>query len=141
MRAIVFAMALLGYLSVPGSAYEFETKKGQEICDTLAEFEELSIAIGMQDDRYIEEMGSKGCHFPESGLGMALLEVYANQTVLLFRKLATNTHLGPVPERIDKLTSLAKVRLFYRDHDSMVGFTLLPVQPGPVRQGDLNRSN
>ena len=101
MRAIVIAAAVLGCLCGPSSAYDFETKKGQAVCDTLAEFEELSIAIGMQDDRYIEEMGNKGCHFPEPGMGMTLLEAYADQTVLLFRKLADNTRLGPVPEHID----------------------------------------
>jgi hypothetical protein len=91
MRAIVIAAAVLGCLCGPSSAYDFETKKGQAVCDTLAEFEELSIAIGMQDDRYIEEMGNKGCHFPQPGMGMTLLEAYADQTVLLFRKLADNT--------------------------------------------------
>jgi hypothetical protein len=127
MRAIVFAAAFLGCLSGTCSAYDLETKQGQAICDTLIAFEELSIAIGMRDDRYIEEMGSKGCHFPEPGLKMALIEAYADQTVLLFRKLAENTRLGPVPERIDALTNLAKVRLYYRDRDPIVGFTLLRV--------------
>ena len=59
MRAIVIAAALLGCLSGPCSAYDVETLKGQAICDTLIQFEELSIAIGMQDDQYIEEMGGK----------------------------------------------------------------------------------
>ena len=127
MRAIVIAAAVLACLCGPSSAYDFETRKGQAVCDTLAEFEELSIAIGMQDDRYIEEMGNKGCHFPEPGMGMTLLEAYADQTVLLFRKLADNTHLGPVPEHIDRVTNLAKVRLFYPDRDPTVGFTLLPL--------------
>src|ERR1700688_2892095 len=111
MRAIVFAAAFLGCLSGSCSAFDLETKRGQAICDTLLQFEELSIAIGMRDDRYIEEMGSKGCHYPEPGMGMTLLEAYADQTVLLFRKLAGNTRLGPVPEHIDRVTNLAKVRL------------------------------
>ena len=119
------------------TAYDFETKKGQAVCDTLAEFEELSIAIGMQDDRYIEEMGNKGCHFPKAGMGMTLLEAYADQTVLLFRKLADNTHLGPVPEHIDRVTNLAKVRLFYPDRDPTVGFTLLPLSHRPEASGGL----
>jgi hypothetical protein len=69
MRAIVIAAALSGCLSGPRSAYDSETRKGQAICDTLAEFEELSIAIDTADDQYIEEMGDKGCHFPEPGRG------------------------------------------------------------------------
>jgi hypothetical protein len=145
MRSIVFVAAFLGALSGSSSAYDLETKKGQAICDTLAEFEELSIAIGMVDDRYIEEMGTKGCRFPEPGLRMTLIEAYADQTVLLFRKLADYTRLGPVPERIDQLANLAKVRLFYPDREPMVGFTLLPVR-GRVDnqdgvQGELNEAN
>lgn len=141
MRAIVFAAAILGCLSGPSSAYDLETKRGQAICDTLAEFEELSIAIGMQDDRYIEEMTNKGCHFLEPGLRMDLIEAYADQTVLLFQKLADNTRLGPVPDHIDRLTQLAKVRLLYPDHDPMVGFTLLPVERRPNHRGSLNEAN
>ena len=137
MRAILIAAAVLGFLCGPSCAYDFETKKGQAVCDTLAEFEELSIAIGMQDDRYIEEMGNKGCHFPEPGVGMTLLEAYADQTVLLFRKLADNTRLGPVPEHIDRYTNLAKVRLFYSDSDPTVGFTLLPLSHRPDSRGGL----
>jgi hypothetical protein len=137
MRAIVIAAAVLGCLCGPSSAYDFETKKGQAVCDTLAEFEELSIAIGMQDDRYIEEMGNKGCHFPEPGVGMTLLEAYADQTVLLFRRLADNTRLGPVPEHIDRFTNLAKVRLFHSDRDPTVGFTLLPLSHRPDGRGGL----
>jgi hypothetical protein len=131
MRAIVVAAALLACLGGSCSAYDIETRRGQAICDTLAELEELSIAIGMQDDQYIEQMGNKGCHFPGPGLRMTLIEAYADQTVLLFRKLAENTRLGPVPEHIDELTSLAKVRLFYRDREPADGFTLLRVPHGP----------
>jgi hypothetical protein len=141
MRAIVVAAALLGYLSGPCSAYEFETAKGQAVCDTLAKLEELSIAIGMEDDQYIEEMGDKGCHFPEAGLKMSVIEAYADQTVLLFRKLAENTRLGPVPEHIDELTNLAKVRLFYREREQMVGFTLLRVPHRPDGQRDWSVAN
>jgi hypothetical protein len=136
MRAIVIAAALLGCLSGPCSAYDVETLKGQAICDTLIQFEELSIAIGMQDDQYIEEMGGKGCHFPEPGLRMTLIEAYAGQTLLLFSKLAEKTRLGPVPERIDELTNLAKVRLFHRDREPTVGFTLLRVPHRPDGQRD-----
>jgi hypothetical protein len=141
MRAIVIAAALLGCLSGPCSAYDIETKKGQAICDTLVALEELSIAIGMGDDPYIEEMGSKGCHFPEPGLRMSLIEAYADQTVLLFRKLAENTRLGPVPERIGELTNLAKVRLFNRDREPTVGFTLLRVPHRPNGQVDWSVTN
>jgi hypothetical protein len=127
MRAIVVAAALLGCLSGACFAAELETTKGQAICDTLAKFEELSIAIGMEDDQYIEAMGSKGGRVPEPGLRVSLIEAYADQTVLLFRKLAERTRLGPVPENIGELTNLVKVRVFYRDREPTVGFTLLRV--------------
>src|SRR5258708_35154301 len=110
MRAIVVAVALLGCLSGACRAYEVQTVQGQAICDTLAQIEELSIAIAVADDRYIEEMGSKGCHYPEAGMRISLIEAYADQTVLLFRKLAETTHLGPVPDRIEELTNLANDR-------------------------------
>jgi hypothetical protein len=141
MRAIVVAAALLGCLSGACFAAELETTKGQAICDTLAKFEELSIAIGMEDDQYIEAMGEKGCHFPEAGLKMALIEAYADQTILLFRKLAENTRLGPVPERIDELTNLAKVRLFHRDREPTIGFTLLRVPHRPDGRRDWGVTN
>lgn len=141
MRAIIFSAAFLGCLCGPGFAYDLETKTGQAVCDTLLEFEELSLAIGMEDNRHIEEMGNKGCHFPEPGLRMALIEAYAHQTALLFRKLAEYTSLGRVPERIDLSTNLAKVRLFYRDRDSRVGFTLLRVTCRPNGQGNLREAN
>jgi hypothetical protein len=127
MRAIVMAAALLGCLTGSCSAYDVQTIRGQAICDTLSQIEELSIAIALADDRYIEEMGNKGCHYPEAGMRMSLIEAYADQTVLLFRKLAETTHLSPVPDRIEELTNLAKVRLFYQDRDPMIGFTLLRV--------------
>jgi hypothetical protein len=136
MRSILFAAAFLGCLSVPCSAYDLRTTRGQAICDTLAQLEELSIAIGMGDDGYIEEMGDKGCHFPEPGLRMALIEAYADQTVLLFTKLSERTRLGPVPERIADLTNLAKVRMFHRDREPTVGFTLLRVPHRPDGQVD-----
>jgi hypothetical protein len=141
MRAIAVAAALLAYLGGSCSAYDVETRRGQAICDTLAELEELSIAIGMHDDQYIEEMGSKGCHVPGPGLRMTLIEAYADQTVRLFRKLAENTRLGPVPERIDELTNLAKVRLFYRDREPAVGFTLLRVPHRADGQRDWSVAN
>jgi len=136
LRAIVVAAALLGWLSCSWSAYGLETQRGQAICDTLAKFEELSIAIAIGDDRYVEEMGTRGCYFPQAGVRMSLIEPYAGQTVLLFRKLAENTRLGPVPERIDELTNLAKVRLFRQDHDPMIGFTMLRVPHSPDGQRD-----
>jgi len=136
LRAIVFAAALLGALSFSWSACGLETQRGQAICDTLAKFEELSIAIAIGDDRYVEEMGTRGCYFPQAGVRMSLIEPYAGQTVLLFRKLAETTSLGPVPERIDELTNLAKVRLFRQDHDPVVGFTLLRVPHRPDGQRD-----
>jgi hypothetical protein len=137
MRAIVLAAAFLACLSDPGSAYDLQTKNGQAVCDTLLAFEELTIAIGMQDDGAIEEMAHKGCHLPGPGLRMELLEAYADQTVLLFRKLADNTRLGPVPEHIDRFTNLAKVRLFHSDRDPTVGFTLLPLSHRPDGRGGL----
>jgi hypothetical protein len=141
MRVIVFVAAILGCLCGPSRAYDLETKRGQAICDTLAQLEELSIAIGMADDHYIEEMGNKGCHFPQAGLKMALIEAYADQTVLLFRKLADKTNLGPVPPHIDKLTNLAKVRLFFPDRDPVIGFTLLRVSQRPDSQGSLDAAD
>ena len=134
MRAVVLAAALLSCCSGACSAYDLETKKGQAICDTLAQLEELSIAISMGDDPYIEEMGSKGCHFPAPGMRMVLIEAYADQTALLFRKLAEKTRIGPVPARIAELTNLAKVRLFFTDRDPTVGFTLLRVPHRPDGQ-------
>jgi hypothetical protein len=92
MRVIVMAAALLGCLSGACRAYDVQTVQGQAICDTLAQIEELSIAIAIADDRYIEDMGSKGCHYPEAGMRISLIEAYADQTVLLFRKLAETTH-------------------------------------------------
>jgi hypothetical protein len=136
MRAILFAAACLGCLPGSSSSYDLETKRGQAVCDTLVAFEELSIAIGMQDDRSIDEMGSKGCHIPEPGLKMELIEAYADQTALLFSKLAERTRLGPVPQHIERLTNLAKVRLLYRDRDPAVGFTLLRVSHRPEGLGE-----
>jgi hypothetical protein len=127
MRALFVVVALLGCLSGSCRAYDLQTVRGQAICETLAQIEELSIAIALADDRYIEEMGNKGCHYPEAGMRISLIEAYADQTVLLFRKLAETTHLGPVPDRIEELTNLAKVRLFYQDREPMIGFTLLRV--------------
>ena len=138
VRAIVIAAAVLGGLSGPSAAYDVESRRGQAICDTLIAFEELSIAISVGDDRYIEEMGNKGCHYPEPGLRMTLIEAYADQTVLLFRKLAEKTGLGPVPEHVDELTNLAKVRVFYRDRDPTIGFTLLRVPHRLDGQRDWN---
>lgn len=139
MRAIFIAAALA--LSSPCFAFDAQTTRGQAVCDTLAQLEELSIAIGMQDDQYIEEMGSKGCHFPEPGLRVSLIEPYADQTVLLFRKLSERTHLGPVPENIGDLTNLAKVRVFYRDRAPTVGFTLLRVPHRPDGRRDWGVTN
>jgi hypothetical protein len=136
MRAIVCVAALLAYLSGPFTAHALETKKGQAICDTLAEFEELTIAIGMEDDSSIEEMADRGCHVPAPGLKLELIEAYSDQTALLFRKLADNTRLRSVPEHIERLANLAKVRLIFPDRDPVVGFTMLPVSHLPVGQND-----
>jgi hypothetical protein len=141
MRAIVIAAALAGCFFGPCFAFDAQTTSGQAVCDTLAQLEQLSIAIGMQDDRYIEDMGSRGCHFPEPGLRVSLIEAYADQTVLLFRKLSERTHLGPVPENIGDLTNLAKVRVFYRDRAPTVGFTLLRVPHSPDGRRDWSVTN
>jgi hypothetical protein len=139
MRAIVIAAALV--LSGPCFAFDAQTTRGQAVCDTLAQLEELSIAIGMQDDAYIEDMGNRGCHFPEAGLRVSLIEPYADETVLLFRKLSERTHLGPVPENIGDLTNLAKVRVFHRDRAPTVGFTLLRVPHQPDGRRDWSVTN
>jgi hypothetical protein len=131
MRAVLFAAALFSLASGSCSAYEVETRMGQAVCDTLTQLEELSIAISMGDDAYIEEMGGKGCHFPPPGIRMTLIETYADQTALLFRKLAEKTRIGPVPEHIEELTNLAKVRLFFPDRDATIGYTLLRVPQQP----------
>jgi hypothetical protein len=141
MRAILLAATFLAYLSGPSSAFDLVTKNGQAVCDSLLAFEELTIAIGMRDDSAILEMGNKGCHLPGPGLRMELVEAYADQTALLFRKLADNTHLGPVPDHIERLTNLAKVRLFDREGEPMVGFTMLPVSRRPDSPGDGNAEN
>jgi hypothetical protein len=95
----------------------------------------------MQDDAYIEDMGNRGCRFPEPGLRVSLIEPYADETVLLFRKLSERTHLGPVPENIGDLTNLAKVRVFYRDRAPTVGFTLLRVPHQPDGRRDWSVTN
>jgi hypothetical protein len=141
MRAIVIAAALVAGVCGPCFGYDSQTRSGQAVCDTLAQLEELSIAIGMQDDKYIEEMGSKGCHFPEPGLRVSLIETYADQTVLLFRQLAEKTRLGPVPENIGDLTNLAKVRLYYHDGEPAVGYTLLRVPHTPDGRRDWSVAN
>jgi hypothetical protein len=74
-------------------------------------------------------------------LRITLIEAYADQTVLLFQKLAEKTPLGPVPEHIEELTNLAKVRVFYRDRDPTIGFTLLRVPHRPDGQRDWNVVN
>jgi hypothetical protein len=141
MRAIVIAAAFVAGACSPCVAYDSQTRSGQAVCDTLTQLEELSIAIGMQDDQYIEEMGSKGCHFPEPGLRVSLIEAYTDQTVVLFKKLAERTRLGPVPENIGNLTNLAKVRLYYRDREPAVGYTLLRVPQTPDGRRDWSVAN
>jgi hypothetical protein len=81
-------------------------------------------------------MGDKGCHLPEAGSRMELIEAYPDQTRRLFGKLVEYTRIGPVPEHIERLTQLAKVRLLTPDGAPRVGFTLLPVERRPVRQSD-----
>jgi hypothetical protein len=56
----------------------------------------------------------------------------------LFSKLSEKTRLGPVPERIADLTNLAKVRMFHRDREPTVGFTLLRVPHRADGQVDWN---
>jgi hypothetical protein len=127
MRALVVAAALALCLAGRVSASEYETKSGQVVCDTLLAFEELTIAIGEKDDRSIQAMSGRGCHLPQPGSRMELIEAYPDQTVLLFGKLSEYTHVGPVPPHIERMTNLAKVRLFAGDATSTIGFTLVPV--------------
>ena len=127
MRALVVATALVLCLAGQASASEFETKTGQVVCDSLVAFEELTIAIGERDDSSIEAMSGKGCHQPQPGSKMELIEAYPDQTILLFGKLSQYTHVGPVPPHIERMTNLAKVRVFAGDATSSIGFTLLPV--------------
>ena len=63
---------------------------------------------------------------PDPGLRMELIEAYPDETVLLFNKLAAYTRIGPIPEHIERLTHLAKVRVLTPDLAPSVGFTLLP---------------
>lgn len=127
MRGTAIAAALLLSLAAPACAYDLQIKSGQAVCDTLRAFEELTIAINIDDDKFIEEMGASGCHMPDPGLRMELIEAYPDETVLLFNKLAAYTRIGPVPEHIERLTHLAKVRVLTPDQAPSVGFTLLPV--------------
>lgn len=128
MRAVVSAAALLLYLAGPSAAFDLQTKRGQVVCDTLRAFEELTIAISLQDDPAIEEFSHKGCQLPGPGLRMELIEAYPDQTVLLFKKLAEYAGLPGVPDHIERLTNLAEVRLFAADAKPTVGYTMLPVQ-------------
>jgi hypothetical protein len=127
MRALVVVAALASGLAGQASASEFEAKNGQVVCDTLVAFEELTIAIGERDDHSIAAMQDKGCHQPQPGSKLELIEAYPDQTVLLFGKLAQYTHLGPVPPHIERMTNLAKVRVLSGDAGATIGFTLLPV--------------
>ena len=136
MRTPGVAAALVLGLTWPSFAYDLQTKNGQVICDTLPAFEELTIAIGMNDDEFIAAMGGKGCHLPSAGLRMELIEAYPDQTALLFSKLAEYTHLKSIPDHIERLTSLAKVRLFDDAAEPMVGFTMLPVSQRPAGRSD-----
>jgi hypothetical protein len=129
MRALWFAAAFMVCLCGPGSAYQLQTEKGQVVCETLRGFEELTIAIGLNDGAAINEMIGKGCRVPGPGLGMELIEAYPDQTALLFRKLAESTDIGPVPAHIERLTSLAQVRLLYPDGAPVIGFTMLRASP------------
>ena len=134
MRATIVAAALVWCLLAPASAYDLQTKSGQAVCDTLHAFEELTIAINIDDDQFIQEMGNNGCHIPEPGLRIELIEAYPDETVLLFSKLAEYTRIGPVPHHIERLTHLAKVRVITRDKRPTVGFTLLPVERRSVSE-------
>jgi hypothetical protein len=136
VRPTLFAAAFAACLCSPACAFDLVTKKGQAICDTLTQFEELTIAISTEDDPAIVEMGNRGCHLPEPGLMMELLEAYSDQTVLLFGKLVEYTPLRSVPEHVERLTSLAKVRLLDPAGKLSVGFTLLPVSRGSASGTD-----
>jgi hypothetical protein len=129
MRALLFAAALVICPCGPSSAYQLQTEKGQVVCQTLRAFEELTIAIGLKDDRAIDQMIGTGCRVPGPGLDMELLEAYPDQTALLFRKLAEYTDIGPVPAHIERLTSLAQVRLLDPGGAPLVGFTMLRASP------------
>jgi hypothetical protein len=134
MRTTVVAAALLVCLSAIARAYDLQTKNGQAVCDSLRAFEELTIAINTDDDQFIEEIGNNGCRMPPPGVRMELIEAYPDETVLLFSKLAEYTRIGPVPDHIERLTHLAKVRVLTPDHAPSVGFTLLRVSPRSVGQ-------
>ena len=127
MRATVIAAALVTCLPAPVTAYDLQTKNGQAVCDTLREFEELTIAINIDDDRFLDDMANTGCHLPGAGLRMELIEAYPDQTILLFNELAAYTRIGPVPDHIERLMHLAKVRILTGDKAPSIGFTLLPV--------------
>ncbi len=130
MRAVVLAAALLLCLAGQSSAFDLQTKRGQVVCDTLQAFEELTIAISLADDEAIEAMTRKGCHLPEAGSRMELIEAYPDQTVLLFKKLTEYAGLSGVPAHIERLANLAQVRVFASDATPSVGYTMLPVSEG-----------
>jgi hypothetical protein len=65
-----------------------------------------------------------------------LIEAYPDQTILLVSKLVEYTHIGPVPDHIERLTNLAKVRVFSRDAAPAVGFTMLRVSTRSANQPD-----
>ena len=127
MRAVVVAAALSLCLAGQSFAFDLQTKRGQVVCDTLQAFEELTIAISLKDDEAIEAMTSKGCHVPDAGLRMELVEAYPDQTVLLFKKLTEYTGLSGVPTHIEQLANLAQVRVFASGPTPRVGYTMLPV--------------
>jgi hypothetical protein len=128
MRAVALAAAFLLYLVGPSSAFDLLTKRGQVICDTLRAFEELTIAISMKDDEAIVEMSQRGCQLPGAGLRMELVEAYPDQTALLFEKLAEYAGLSGVPPHVERLASLAEIRLFTGEKTAIVGYTMLPVR-------------
>jgi hypothetical protein len=132
MRAVVVAAALLLSLAGPSSAFDLQTKRGQVICDTMRAFEELTIAISLQDDEAIADMSRRGCQLPGAGLRMELIESYPDQTALLFKKLTEYTGLAGVPTHVERLASLAEVRLFTEGSAPVVGYTMLPVSERPA---------
>jgi hypothetical protein len=130
VRPALFVAALAAFFCTPAFADAVVTEPGQAICDTLLEFEELTIAISTEDDPAIVEMSNRGCHVPGPGLPIELVEAYSDQTVLLFGKLAEYTPLRLVPAHIERLARLAKVRWLDHEGKPSIGFTLLRVSRG-----------
>jgi len=127
MRAIVLAAALMACLSGPSRAYDPADEERQVICDTLIAFEELSIAIAVEDDHAIAEMGDKGCHLPGPCSEWSLLKPTPTRPPCCSESSPTQPQLRGVPEDIEAADEPRQGRLIYGDRDPIVGFTLLPL--------------